>query len=107
MNRLVQIFAGENNAQIFEQLFGEKEVLLFGEGYGNKIQSVGKCYIPDDVNFILFDVMINDMYLDRKAIEGIARAFNISSVSVVRYGTIDQAVVFVKKRPKIWKSGVS
>lgn len=100
VNRLNQIFGGENNAQIFEQLFGEKEVLLFGEGYGNKIQSVGEYYISDDVNFILFDVMINDMYLDRKAIEGIARAFNISSVSVVGYGTIDQAVAFIKERPK-------
>lgn len=30
-------------------------VTIFGEGYGVKIQKGGN-YIPDDVNFILFDV---------------------------------------------------
>ena len=58
VNRLNELFGGEQNAQVFEQLFGDKEVILFGEGYGNKIQAVGKAYNPDGVDFILFDVLL-------------------------------------------------
>ena len=62
VNRLNELFGGETNAQLFEQLFGEREVYLFGEGYGNKIQGCGKQYISDGVDFILFDLMISDNY---------------------------------------------
>ena len=41
VNRLNELFNGETNAQMFEQMFGEKEVILFGEGYGHKIQKGG------------------------------------------------------------------
>ncbi len=57
MNKLVELFGSEEAEQMFEQCFGEREAILFGEGYGVKIQS-GGLYRPD-VSFILFDVMIN------------------------------------------------
>ncbi len=60
VNRLNELFGGETNAQVFEQLFGEREVYMYGEGYGNKIQGCGKQYIPDGIDFILFDLMIAD-----------------------------------------------
>ena len=41
MNRLVELFGGETNEQLFEQKFGETEVMLCGEGYGEKIQNGG------------------------------------------------------------------
>lgn len=41
MNRLVELFGGETNEQLFEQKFGETEVILYGEGYGEKIQNGG------------------------------------------------------------------
>ena len=41
MARLEELFGGEANAQLFEQTFGERDVILFGEGYGAKIQSGG------------------------------------------------------------------
>ena len=34
-------FGGNENEEIFEQMFGDKEVILFGEGYGPKIQKGG------------------------------------------------------------------
>ena len=43
LDRLTQLFVNEETEQIFEQLFEEKEVILFGEGYGGNIQKVGKC----------------------------------------------------------------
>lgn len=100
VNRLNALFGGESNAQIFEQSFGEKPVMLFGEGYGNKIQSVGKLYNPDGVDFILFDVCIgDDHYLPRNSVEGVAKMFGINSVPIVGRGPLESAVEFVKKHP--------
>lgn len=45
MNKLISLFGGEVDEEIFEQRFGENEVILFGEGYGNKIQACGKDYL--------------------------------------------------------------
>jgi hypothetical protein len=99
VNRLQELFGGETNAQLFEQTFGEKEVVLFGEGYGKKIQKVGAEYIPDGVDFILFDVMVGNFYLSRASVEDIADCFGVQCVPVVLYGDIDMAVEFVKKKP--------
>lgn len=55
LERLEQLFGGETNEELWEQKFGEKEVTLYGEGYGHKIQTNG--YI-DGVDFILFDVEV-------------------------------------------------
>jgi hypothetical protein len=100
VNRLNELFGGETNAQLFEQKFGGTEVLLFGEGYGAKIQKGGGLYKPDGVDFILFDVMIGDLYLRRDSVEDIARCFGIQAVPIVLRGDIDDAVAFVKSKPK-------
>lgn len=100
VNRLNELFGGETNAQMFEQKFGENEVMLFGEGYGTKIQKVGGLYKPDGVDFILFDVMVGDLYLRRDGVEDIARNFGIQVVPIVLKGTIDEAVAYVKSNPQ-------
>ena len=99
LKRLIDIFGGTDTEELFEQLFGEKEVILFGEGYGKKIQAVGSKYIPDGVDFILFDVCVNDTYLDREAVENIALAFRISVVPVVLVNTINDAINYVMTKP--------
>ena len=99
VNKLNEYFGGEKNAQIFEQMFGEREVMLFGEGYGNKIQSAGRFYNPNGVDFILFDVLIMNNYQSRDNIEGIAKAFGIKVVPIVGKGTLDEAVAYIKKGP--------
>lgn len=99
VNRLNELFGGETNAQLFEQKFGENEVLLFGEGYGAKIQKGGGLYKPDGVDFILFDVMIGGLYLRRDAVEDIAQCFGIKVVPIVLRGNIDEAVAYVKSHP--------
>ncbi len=100
VNRLNELFGGETNAQMFEQKFGENEVMLFGEGYGAKIQKVGGLYKPDGVDFILFDVMVGDLYLRRDGVEDIARNFGIQVVPIVLQGTIAEAVAYVKSNPQ-------
>ena len=97
MERLEYLFAGEANEQVFEQVFGDKHAILYGEGYGQKIQNGG--LYRDDVDFILFDIEVNDVMLSRVSVDGIAKAFGIDSVPVVLIGTIHDAEEFVKQRP--------
>lgn len=99
VNRLNEIFGGEQNAQLFEQMFGEREVILYGEGYGNKIQAAGRFYNPNGVDFILFDVYIGGNFQLRENIEGIAKAFGIKAVPIVGHGTLEQAVEYIKTKP--------
>lgn len=61
--RLTELFLNNETEELFEQLFREKEVILFGEGYGGKIQS-GSLYNPTQ-DFMLFDVMVDDKFLER------------------------------------------
>ena len=101
VNRLNELFGGETNEELFEQKFGEQNVILFGEGFGKKIQKVGSQYIPDGVDFILFDVYLpdQDLWLKREAVEDIANAFDIRVVPVIFIGTIDEAVDVIKQKP--------
>lgn len=98
LTRLEELFGGNENEELFEQIFGEREVFLFGEGYGPKIQSGGQ--YRDTVDFILFDVMICSNYQPYEAVEQIAKSFNIDVVPVIFEGTIQEAVDFVKTKPK-------
>ena len=98
MNRLVELFGGEVNEEIFEQKFGETEVMLVGEGYGEKIQKGGLYRKGQD--FILFDVMIAGNWQPRESIENIAKTFNIDVVPIVLEGTIQEGIDYVKTKPK-------
>ena len=42
--RLEGLFGGEANEQVFERHFGEKNITLYGEGYGAGIQKSGGDY---------------------------------------------------------------
>ena len=79
--------------ELFEQTFGEKEVILFGEGYGCKIQNGGA--YRDDVSFILFDVLIGDNYQSREWVVETAKMFNVEVVPVILRGTIKEGIEFV------------
>lgn len=98
--KLQDIFCNDKMEQMFEQLFGEKEVIICGEGYGNKIQKVGSQYIPDDVDFIVFDIMIENICLNRIDVEGICKKLNLKIVPIVLKGTIDDGVSFIQSKPK-------
>lgn len=93
------IHFGSNKAeQVFEQIFGEREVILFGEGYGGKIQN-GGAYRPD-MSFILFDVLIGDNWQEREWVVKTATAFGVDVVPVVLEGTLDEGIRFVMEHPK-------
>jgi len=98
VQELNRLFLGITNEELFEQKFGESNVVLYGEGYGGKIQS-GGAYSKEQ-KFILFDVLVGDTFLDRTNVEEIAKVFNVEVVPVVLQGTIQQAVDYVKTKPK-------
>lgn len=98
VNKLNELFGGTEKEELFEQKFGETDVILFGEGYGEKIQKGGGLYGP--VNFILFDVMIGGMFLKREDVEDIAAYFGIRAVPIVGAGTLSAAVDYIREHPK-------
>ncbi len=98
VNALNTMFGGEENEELFEQKFGANDVILFGEGYGPGIQKGGS--YRKDVSFILFDVMVSDVYLERENVENIAKTFNIDVVPIVGEGTLEDGIAFVQTCPK-------
>lgn len=101
MNKLIEMFGGTVNEELFEQKFGEMHVILFGEGYGAKIQKGGGNY-RSDVSFILFDVYLpeQNLWLKRDAVEDIAKTVGVDVVPIVYEGNIAGAVEFIKGKPK-------
>lgn len=97
MERLKELFEGNTNEELFEQKFGENQVVLYGEGYGGKIQS-GSLY-KETQDFILFDVRVGETWLTRESVENIAKSFNLDVVPVILEGTIQEAVDYVKTKP--------
>lgn len=95
---LNKTFSTQEVEQLFEQVYGDKQVILFGEGYGYKIQNGGN--YRNDVSFILFDVMIGENYQERQWVEETAVMLGIDVVPIVLEGTIEEAIEFVKKHQK-------
>ena len=92
-DKLLNIFAGK-----FPVVFPDnpKTVQLFGEGYGAKIQKGGGDYIPDGVGFILFDVVVDGIWLKRDSVNDIASKFEIPHVPIVGYGNLWDMVATAK-----------
>ena len=95
--RLDELFSGNEKEELFESTFGNKQVVLYGEGYGEKIQKGGGLY--GKVDFILFDVYIDGFWLKRDAVQGIADVFQVKTVPSVGGGTLCEAVEFIKGHP--------
>lgn len=96
--KLEELFGGESKEELFEQTFGKKNVILFGEGYGKKIQKGGELY--GDVNFRLFDVLVDGYWLLQDNVDCIAEIFEIETAPFMFRGTLEQGVQFIKTHPK-------
>ena len=93
MDYLSATFLTPEVEELFEQTYGEKDVILFGEGYGAKIQNGGE--YRSDVSFILFDVLIGDNWQSREWVEATAKMFGIDVVPIVLEGTIGDGIDYV------------
>ena len=86
----------ESNKQNLNNTFiTSNNVLLYGEGVGDKIQLGGNF---GEQHFKLFDIYINGFYLEKPAITEIASLINLDTVNYW-YGTIQEAIDKVKTKP--------
>lgn len=77
----------------FEQKFGEKQVLLFMEGYAGKIQ--GGIYKGKE-SIIGYDIMIGDIYLDKNVSKEIFKEIGIQFVPMIEFNNLQECINFVK-----------
>ena len=78
---------------LFEQKFGEKEVLLFMEGYAGKIQNGA---YKGQESIIGFDIMIDDIYLDKNVSKRIFEELGIQFVPMTEFENLQTCIDFVK-----------
>ena len=79
----------------FQEIFHDG-VILYGEGYGAKIQKGGGNY-KSYQDFVLFDVKIGEWWLLRDDVEDIANKLNIDIVPIIGKSTLLDAVNMTKK----------
>lgn len=64
---------------------------LYGEGYGARIQKGGGNYRGDQ-DFVLFDVRVGEWWLQRDAVEDVAKKFGLDVVPIIGCGTLHDLV---------------
>lgn len=85
--------------ELFEQMFEDKTVTLYGEGIGPGIQSGGGLYSPIK-KFVLFEVRLNSIWVSRQTIEQIADGFGIETAALVTQSTVWDAIDRVERGHK-------
>ena len=81
-------------AEKMQEVFG-CDACLYGEGYGAKIQKGGGNYRQDQ-DFVLFDVKVGDIWLQRADVEDVARKLDIDVVPIIGEGTLYDAIESAK-----------
>jgi hypothetical protein len=103
-------FNNNETEELFEQIFGDKPMVLYFEAIGNKIQTYGKHY-GDEPRFVLLDVynVNNDSWWnygteddtlpDCRSICAMANALGVEFKRIAKIGTIDDIIAYVKSKP--------
>ena len=76
-------------------IFPDGDAVLYGEGYGAKIQKGGGNYRADQ-DFVLFDVRVGPWWLQRRDVEDVASKLDLDVVPVIGDGTLHDAVQMAK-----------
>lgn len=91
LDRLNKMFTRE----LFETVYPEVSMTLYGEGYGAKIQKGGGNYSQNQ-DFVLFDIFICGFWLERENVEDISVKLGLRVVPILREGTLDDAISMCK-----------
>ena len=78
-------------ADKFKALYSPS-MILCGEGYGGGVQG----YKAEPANFILFDVMIDGLWLERHNVHDIAQRLGIKEVPEIMRGTLAEMCEFTR-----------
>lgn len=78
------------------EVFPDGSAVLYGEGYGAKIQKGGGNYRPDQ-DFVLFDAKCGEWMLQRADVEDVAAKLGIDIVPIIGEGTLHDAVTRAKE----------
>ena len=90
LEELHKIFNTQSLLKCFDK--GE-EIVLYGEGYDNRI---GNILYNIDTGFMLFDVLVDDWWLERDNVHDVAVKLNIPHVPSFGLMTTYDAISFVK-----------
>ncbi len=90
---LHKVFPPENETS------GYPPVILYGEGYGVKIQGCGGNY-RSDVGFILFDVLVGKWWLKREDVRELASKLNVPMCPFIGLMKEEDIIDYVKSKPK-------
>jgi ATP-dependent RNA circularization protein (DNA/RNA ligase family) len=81
----------------FETMFREKEVIVYGELYGNKIQKDGHLYTNNNgLAFKVFDVCKENQFMPYEHMIHLCKEIGYDVVPLVLTGTIAEGIVFVE-----------
>lgn len=69
---------------------------LYGEGYGARIQKGGGNYRGDQ-GFVLFDVRVDEWWLQRDAVESVATQFGLDTVPIMGRGTLAEMLAIAAR----------
>lgn len=97
---LKKIFTKELLSKQFPE--AKNGIILYGEGYGNKIQS-GKRY-RDDNSFILFDALIDGWWLEPDKVKQLAKELGIDYVPELGIRSIKEVISLIQGS---YPSGIS
>jgi|SRR5882672_2792414 len=96
INRLNNLFYSEEAKKRLSAVFPGGNVVLFGEGYGAGIQKAGKQYNLSQ-DFVLFDILVGGVYLERHNVEDVAQKLGLEVVPVIGSGTLNGAIERVQQ----------
>lgn len=82
----------------FFAAYPDTSMVLYGEGYGARIQKGGGNYNPNGADFILFDVLIDNWWLRWDDVQDIAAKLGIATVPVIGEYSLIEAVELIKRK---------
>ena len=85
MDKLKSIFHGK--IEIWRDIFQFQDVVIYGEGYGPKINGGGKYRSTPD--FVVFDIRIGDWWMRRPDVENICQTLGLDVVPLLGAGSLD------------------
>lgn len=98
--KLTEMFLGDANEEIFEQVFGDSRAMLVGEGIGPKIGPGAK-----KEDFILFDVCVDGFWLSLENMYDVATKMGLKSAKILAQGKLQDLVEFVQSGTQCQYSG--